>query len=564
MIIKNKKNIITSSILALILFSTQANAWHWRPGPLVYDPEAIALEESMDKVLKKAFNETIDQLKKNISSESILLGKKSQFDFNKNLLQQSNKTETEYKIYNKKSILDMNPDVDSACRFLIAMEYVKNEPQEKARQKIAKAYSSVSSNSIKGNGFTERQKLISLYEQMKDSQKTQMDFTSVQQWMGKKTIDSNSAKNAFLAVDALTYTEGRSNIKPTILSEIESEGYKRSFVERNRNALFLNIERDLMLDPVFSKVGAANKEIEGLEGQAIEGGTKPGSGGSGDYLDQISKDITQNNNAAKTGQINLPQGIEPDKNDKQQVVHNTSSSNLSKEKFLETFLVAPLPSTYITSKFQPARTIAGLTRKHNGVDFRGAVGTPIYATQSGVVGPAGWQSGDHGAGYGLRAYIMHDKSIISVYGHMSNLVVKSGQHVERGQIIGYVGNSGRSFGSHLHFGITTNGSYSGNANWIDPMGISGTSAIDAVNQLASDAGNSSPQHSHDGYEDQNGRGYHDDFDANNNDNESKILRQKLLIKALSLYQDWEEYKQFERIKYSLAVKILKQTGNVNR
>ncbi|RVT85167.1 M23 family peptidase [Rhodobacteraceae bacterium CCMM004] len=91
-------------------------------------------------------------------------------------------------------------------------------------------------------------------------------------------------------------------------------------------------------------------------------------------------------------------------------------------------------------------------RMHNGTDFAGAHGTPIYATADGVVTHSGWQSG-----YGRLVKIQHEFGIETRYAHMSKLRVKVGQRVSRGDRIGDMGNSGRSTGTHLHYEVRVGG-----------------------------------------------------------------------------------------------------------
>lgn len=92
-------------------------------------------------------------------------------------------------------------------------------------------------------------------------------------------------------------------------------------------------------------------------------------------------------------------------------------------------------------------------RFHTGLDMAAPIGTPIYAAQSGQVEVAGWSSW----GYGIHAIIDHGNSLETLYGHMSRLVVRSGQYVERGDVIGYVGSTGWSTGPHLHFEVRVGG-----------------------------------------------------------------------------------------------------------
>lgn len=90
---------------------------------------------------------------------------------------------------------------------------------------------------------------------------------------------------------------------------------------------------------------------------------------------------------------------------------------------------------------------------HTGDDIPAPTGTPIHATHSGVVAMAGWYGG-----YGQAVIIDHGAGLSSLYGHCSALNVKQGQKVEEGQVIAFVGSTGFSTGSHLHFEIRCGGS----------------------------------------------------------------------------------------------------------
>ena len=85
---------------------------------------------------------------------------------------------------------------------------------------------------------------------------------------------------------------------------------------------------------------------------------------------------------------------------------------------------------------------------HPGVDFRAKFGVDVFASATGTVIYAGVAGG-----YGNLVQIRHNKEYISYYGHLSKILVKQGQHVHRGQIVGKVGATGRVTGPHLHFEI---------------------------------------------------------------------------------------------------------------
>ncbi len=92
-------------------------------------------------------------------------------------------------------------------------------------------------------------------------------------------------------------------------------------------------------------------------------------------------------------------------------------------------------------------------KMHYGMDFSADIGTPIYATGDGVVVRADSKS----SGFGKHIRIDHGYGYITVFAHLSKYNVRKGQKVKRGEIIGYVGNSGRSRGPHLHYEVHQNG-----------------------------------------------------------------------------------------------------------
>lgn len=97
--------------------------------------------------------------------------------------------------------------------------------------------------------------------------------------------------------------------------------------------------------------------------------------------------------------------------------------------------------------------------RHRGVDICAPAGTPIYATAGGTVTKAGYNKAGAGTGYGYSVIISHGGGYTSVYAHCLSLTVSAGQTVKQGQLIGYVGSTGRSTGNHCHFEIRLNGSY---------------------------------------------------------------------------------------------------------
>ncbi|HTX89331.1 MAG TPA: M23 family metallopeptidase [Bacteroidales bacterium] len=90
---------------------------------------------------------------------------------------------------------------------------------------------------------------------------------------------------------------------------------------------------------------------------------------------------------------------------------------------------------------------------HEGIDFSAPVGTEVYATGNGTVEMAGRDQG----GYGNEIIINHGYNYKTVYAHLSRIFVKEGEKILRGQIIGYVGNTGKSTSPHLHYEVRKNG-----------------------------------------------------------------------------------------------------------
>ena len=113
----------------------------------------------------------------------------------------------------------------------------------------------------------------------------------------------------------------------------------------------------------------------------------------------------------------------------------------------------PVSGGYITSSFgRRKQPKAGASTNHPGIDIGVPIGTSVSATSGGTVITAGWQSG-----YGNVVYIQHPGGLVSRYGHLSRILVKTGQSVSQGQKIALSGNTGNSTGPHLHFEMRMNG-----------------------------------------------------------------------------------------------------------
>jgi len=108
---------------------------------------------------------------------------------------------------------------------------------------------------------------------------------------------------------------------------------------------------------------------------------------------------------------------------------------------------------WITSGYgKRASPLTGEPGRHMGVDIANEVNTPIRSTADGLVTYAGWQSG-----YGRVIVVEHGYGYSTRYGHCARVEVKVGDEVKRGEILGYVGSTGRSTGSHVHYEVRVHG-----------------------------------------------------------------------------------------------------------
>jgi murein DD-endopeptidase MepM/ murein hydrolase activator NlpD len=142
------------------------------------------------------------------------------------------------------------------------------------------------------------------------------------------------------------------------------------------------------------------------------------------------------------------------------IVDYYDENGKSAKKFL---LRKPVVNGIMRSGFGLRRhPLLGYTKMHTGVDWAAPTGTPIYAAGNGTIEKAGWESG-----YGKFVLIKHNNGYETAYGHMTAFArgIDEGTKVRQGQVIGFVGSTGLSTGSHVHFEIRINGRF------VDPMRI---------------------------------------------------------------------------------------------
>ena len=127
-------------------------------------------------------------------------------------------------------------------------------------------------------------------------------------------------------------------------------------------------------------------------------------------------------------------------------------------------LKSPLRFSRVSSRFSRRRfhPVLGVFRPHLGVDYSAPTGTPIYAAGGGRVAVAGWKNG-----FGKFIHIQHGSEFSTMYGHLSRFAtgIRTGEKVQQGQLIGYVGATGLATGPHLDYRITRKGVF------VNPLGV---------------------------------------------------------------------------------------------
>jgi len=143
-------------------------------------------------------------------------------------------------------------------------------------------------------------------------------------------------------------------------------------------------------------------------------------------------------------------------------IESQSLEELTKEltkkerRWASTPAIQPISNEALTRLYttygQRLHPVLGYWKDHKGLDFSAPEGTPIYATGDGFI-----EYADGGTTYGNAVFINHGYGFQTRYAHMIRYIVAEGQSVRRGQVIGYVGNTGRSMGNHCHYEVLIDG-----------------------------------------------------------------------------------------------------------
>lgn len=181
-----------------------------------------------------------------------------------------------------------------------------------------------------------------------------------------------------------------------------------------------------------------------------------GVGGADRYEDILEKGL-------KNEELILDTRQKIDKLKKQMYIQTKSYDEIVTLVNSKAKMLASLPAIQPVSNKELKRLASGfgmrmhpiykVMKMHTGVDFACQRGTPIYATGDGVISVAVHNSG----GYGNEVQVNHGYGYITLYAHMERFIVKNGQRIKRGQLIGYVGSTGTSVSPHLHYEVLHNG-----------------------------------------------------------------------------------------------------------
>jgi murein DD-endopeptidase MepM/ murein hydrolase activator NlpD len=221
-----------------------------------------------------------------------------------------------------------------------------------------------------------------------------------------------------------------------------------------------NLEKEIeRMDQVLADMEHRDDNIyravlgaEPIEKSIREGGV----GGSDRYEDIKNKDIIHEEFILK-----LHEGV--DKLRRKVYIESKSQDDVVQLAEKKEKLFAAIPAIQPISNKELIALASGfglrihpvykVKKMHTGIDFAAPIGTPIYATADGVVD----QMDVSFSGYGKKVEIDHGFGYRTRYAHMHGFTVRNGQHIKRGELIGYVGNTGLSTAPHLHYEVFING-----------------------------------------------------------------------------------------------------------
>jgi murein DD-endopeptidase MepM/ murein hydrolase activator NlpD len=269
---------------------------------------------------------------------------------------------------------------------------------------------------------------------------------TLRQETGSARTSDGAARDAAQTIEIMTDTlagtaaerdamAGAALAAQEMIDRVEAE--KRALIAKN-DVIFAKLEEavTVSMEPLDKMFKAA-----GLSTDDLLNAVKRGYSGQGGPLGPFTV-------SASGGRLS------PDEVRANAILAGLDRMNLYRIAAEKTPFAMPVKSAFrFTSGFGFRRDPKGAgTRMHEGTDFAGSSGTPIYATGDGTVVHAGWDSG-----YGRSVEIQHEFGILTRYAHLSQIRVSVGERVSRGDRIGDMGSSGRSTGTHLHYEVRIGG-----------------------------------------------------------------------------------------------------------
>lgn len=350
-----------------------------------------------------------------------------------------------------KMIVNSDTELSEAYGLYIDNKFVGalTEPEKQSVMKtLASILEKYNSHDVKTIDFEkdiEYREGLYLTSSLVSAQKINKQLTATKQTEVTYTIESGDTPIIIAAKNNITLSELKA-LNPNI--EKSCVVGKPVVLSREEPYLSVRVTKDVEYD-----------EVVDYETVKIDN--------SNDYKGQTTTLVKgEEGEAHVKAEIEYVNGYEVGKTVKSRVI---TKQPVTEKLSVGTKTPKPAKGTVITGKGTYAWPVAGGRisaymgdgRGHKGMDIAAPKGTSIFAAEAGTVIMSKWYSG-----YGNCIMIQHDDGNITLYGHQSKLIAKYGQRVEKGEVIGLVGNTGNSFGNHVHFEVRRNGKFLNPANFI--------------------------------------------------------------------------------------------------
>ena len=235
--------------------------------------------------------------------------------------------------------------------------------------------------------------------------------------------------------------------KLVLAAQEEETERARAFMQQNLNAMAVKLGEMQAQLTRLDALGERLSSLAGIRPQEFRFGEPPGLGGAAPTL-MPPQDLSLQDFGEKL--TSLSRGVE-NRSDMLSVLEAQLFEQAVKKKLLPTMM--PVQAPYNASGFgRRIDPFTGQWAMHEGIDFLADVGSPVVAAAGGIVQFAGFNPQ-----YGFMIDIDHGNDLVTRYGHLSKLFVKSGDVVMRGRRIALSGSTGRSTGPHLHFEVRSRG-----------------------------------------------------------------------------------------------------------